>query len=467
MLLLLSALGGCGFLSFEVPRDPPLIPEEVDSLVLPPFATAANVEINPVDLAKLDQRVRELLSTRDRFRLFETPPIRLPNTAVVKGILEEFSLREKPGKGVYLRTIDLEAELSVYLLDEEEPLARLRRRISYQKAYPGTDGVSAPGFDLESAFRELAQLLVEGLDPLQPGGEVGLQDARDPNSGADLTHPALHKGNRYAMEGQIGLAIQMWQRVLFDPTEEVGEQRTYRITTRTLNQMRRVGVEEDLLERLQPLMGESPLTLVPFRKVLRAGLNGTHEREGLILTMADLNAASLHSNVAAAHANLGSYYRARKRHDLASFHLARAYAHNPDPALLERWTGLQRERNLNPGGMADVPLMEQFLSLPPPKTSLFIPGVFDLAVVPPPAFGPAPGISGPAGSTPAGSTPPPADGGNGAGARARGGPGQPSGIQGAASAASEAGPGMGEPVQGGNEGGAAGADEGGETAELK
>lgn len=432
MLLLLSALGGCGFLSFEVPLEPPLIPEEVDSLVFSPFANAANVEINPVDLAKLDKRVRELFSTRERFRLFETPPTRLPNSAVVKGNLEAFSLQDKPGKGVYLRTIDLGAELSVYLLAGEEPLARVRRRISYQKAYPSAAGVSAPGFDLESAFRELAQLLVEGLAPQEQEVEVGLQDARDPASGADLTLPALRKGNRYAMDGQIGLAIQMWQRVLFDPTPEEGEERTYRITTHALNQMRRAGVEEDLLERLQPLMGQSPLTLVPFRKALRAGLDGIQEREGLILTMADLNAASLHSNVAAAHANLGSYYRVRKHYDLASFHLARAYAHNPDPAMLERWAGLQKERNLNPGGMEDAPLMEQFLSLPPPATSLFIPGDFDLAVVPPPAFG----------SASAGSTLLPADGGTGAGARAPGSAGQ-----GAASGAPVAAPGMGAPVQ--------------------
>ena len=427
-LLVLGALGGsaCGVLSFEIPRESPLIPEEVDSLAMSPFAPATNLEINPADLAKLDQHVRKLLSTRERFRLFEVPPTRLPNSAVVEGSLELFSIQEKPGKGVYLRTIDLEAELSVYPHDQDEPMARVRRRISYQKAYPGTDGVSAPGFDLENAFRELAQLLVEGLDPLLQGGEVGLQNAKDPNSGADLTHPALHKGNLYAMGGQIDLAIQMWQRVLFDPTPEEVERRTYRITTRTLNQMRRVGVEEDLLERLKPLMEESALTLVPFRKMLRAGLDGVHDREGLILTMADLNAASLHSNVAAAHANLGNYYRARKRHDLASFHLARSYAHNPDPAMLERWAGLQRERNLNPGGLEDGSLMEQFLSLPPPSTSMFIPGAFDLAVSPSPAFGATPVDSNSNGTTASART-----GGNGVGAQAGG----------------DGGPGVGKPVR--------------------
>jgi hypothetical protein len=379
-----ALLGACSP-SFTLERPAPLalLPAEVDSIVVRPFDRAANVQMNDADLALLPRHLRDALTARERLRGYDQPPTVLPNTVVLTGRLERYAVRERRGEGLTLRTIDLEAELRVLDAKGETAGAVLRQSVSWQKVYAGTP-VSALELDLEDAVRELAGQFAQALAP-EPGGPVQLRSgSRTALVGG---HPTLIKGNRFAVARRFRQAQLSWLRVLFDPIP-ASNPMGYRVDAATLNRLRAAGVSDALLERLGPLVGESPLPLVAFRARLRAAAGETLPNEGLILTLADLRTGIAHENLTAAHANLAAVYEIEGRVDVAAYHWARAWAHDPTPALLERWHTLQAQRKVLPRGLTEQQALELYLRIPPPETARVVPGAFERTVLPPPAFPP-------------------------------------------------------------------------------
>jgi hypothetical protein len=407
--LLLAAPPACvsSWVVKEVER-PALLPAEVDSLVPRPFENAARVEMNAAELALLDKHLAAALNASARVRTFPEPPTRLPNSAWLAGVLNAYRVDEQAAEGFTLRTIELEAALRVLSLEDASLLVATSRRLSYQKVYPAGSPLSALELDLENAVRELAGELAAALLPGTPEAPIVLWDARDPLTGDSFASPTLVRGNRYAVGLRFRRARLAWQQVLFDPGDEGGERR-YRVTERTLGQLRQQGVSEGEIARLAPLASESALGLVDFRRMLRERLDGGVEQEGLILTLSDQQADILHMNTAAAHANLASFYRLEKRYDLTAFHLARAYAHDPRDSVLSEWVELQKERQLNPAGLPGRELLDYYLRIPPPHTAQVIPGRFDRTVTPEPGFpGPQEASTAGVGPVATGSQPPPA-----------------------------------------------------------
>ena len=382
------------------PQLPPRLPPEVDSVVLRPAKMAARLRMNEGDLALFDKYLRAAFAGKQRLRTFDQPPTTLPNTVLVAGYLRDYGVKEQRGEGLMLRTIELDAEVTVMPVEGEERITQLRRRLAYQRIYPDAAPAGALPLDLENAMRELADLLAEAVEPTAQPDSILLEAGRDPISGERLGHPALVKGNRFAVAKSYARAKQAWHSVLFDPSNRELE-RTYRITERTLNQLRFLGTDEAVLDKLRPLAAEPEMTLVQFRARLRQQLGGVVENEGVVLTLADRMAAYSHLNLAAAHVNLAHLYRLEKRHDLSTFHLARAYAHNPREVVLSEWGRIQKERNLTPTGLSDTDALDLYLRIPPPSTASIRPGRFDLTVLPAPAFAEADEAAGDAGTSPA------------------------------------------------------------------
>ncbi len=377
---------------------------EVDSVVVRPFEKAARVDLNAADLAALTQHLREALDARERLHSFAAPPTLLPNTVVLAGRLDRFAITERKGDGLTLRTIELEAELRVLPPQGDTPQRVLRRAVAWQRLYPGT--VSGLPLDLDLAVRELSEQLAQALAPQLPGPGQRLWDGRDPRTGVGTSHAALLKGNQFAGAGFFEKAIQSWQRVIFDPSLQAGAT-LYQVTPATLQQLRNAGLSEDVLGRMQPLVGPSPKNVAEFRRALHAAVGGILPNEGLVLTAADTRTANTHRNLSAAHANLATVYELQGRDDLAAYHWAHAWAHNPDPVLLERWHALQSRRRLLLGDLTDQQAVELYLRIPPPSTAGVMPGAFERTVVPPPAFAEA--ESGPNGANGAPAQPAPSN----------------------------------------------------------
>jgi hypothetical protein len=271
----------------------------------------------------------------------------------------------------------------------EKPQTVLRRAVSWQKAYAGAP-VSGLALDLEDAVRELGRQFAQALAPIPQQGVLVLRDGRDAHSGSGEANAGLIKGNRFAVAGHLERATLAWQQVLFDPALQ-GDGRAYQITAQTVNQLRAAGMAEDVLGRLQPLVGESPLPLVAFRRRVRGAAGEVLPNEGLVLTLADAQAGRAHRSLAAAHENLALVFGLEGRDDVAAYHWAHAWAHDPDPALLERWQALQAKRNVLPGALTGQQAMALYLRIPPPSTARVVPGRFERTVVPAPAFAePAP-----------------------------------------------------------------------------
>ena len=408
---------------------------EVDSVVVRPFEKAGSVALNEAELTQLTQNLREALGARERLQSFDAPPTLLPNTAVLAGRLERFAVTERKGDGLTLRTIELGAEVRVLPPEGDTPRAVIRRAVAWQRLYPGT--VSGLPLDLGLAVRELSEQLAQALAPQSTEPGQRLWDGRDPRTGAGTSHAALLKGNQYAGAGFFEQAIQAWQRVLFDPSLRTGAT-LYQLTPATLGQLRNAGLSEDVLARLEPLLGRSPQPFAEFRRGLHAALGAIPPNEGLVLTAADTRTANTHRNLAAAHGNLALLYELQGRDDLAAYHGAHAWAHRPDAALLERWHALQSRRRLLPGDLTDQQAIDLYLRIPAPSTAGMVPGPFERTVVPPPAFAEAEsGASGAPAPTAAPGTDPKTEAST-PGRAAGSGPGGPASAPSAAPAAGAA-----------------------------
>jgi hypothetical protein len=404
------ALGGGACAGPRVPPPPvDVLGPAVDSVVVRPFVLAPRVALNDVDLALFQRHLRQALEDGGRIRSFDTPPTRLPNTVLISARVERADVAEREAPGLYLRTIELAAELAVHparrsdarsdaqssaragpraepaTASPGEPAGEaawtLRGEVAWQKIYAGGP-VSGLALDLEDAVRELAGVLARALDPAPLEAPLALRD----DDGRDA---ALARGNRHAAEGKLRHAKLAWQHALFDPAPRADED-VYQVSALTLNHLRAAGQAEPALERLETLTALEPLPLPAFRERLHEALedaaaDGAPDLNAL-LPLTEARASATHRTLAAAHENLGTVYALEARGDLAAYHWARAWAHDPDPELLQRWRGLQARRNVLPRTVSDREALTLYLRIPPPTTARIVPGRFERTVLPPPAF---------------------------------------------------------------------------------
>ena len=124
------------------------------------------------------------------------------------------------------------------------------------------------------------------------------------------------------------------------------------------------------------------MDFVAFRSAVRRALGAKIPEEAQIVELSSIRLNRAHYSLAAAHLNLARAYRPRRQFDLAAYHFAMAFAHNPSEAALDGWGQVQAARNLVPGGLENRSAMRLYLSIPPPATARHLPGKFDEAVLP-------------------------------------------------------------------------------------
>lgn len=361
--------------------EPSVFTPRIEAVVVPPFTRAEGVQINPDDMEFLRQRLREILERHPPLETFDEPPDELPGVATLRTEFTRYRVEEVGGDAFYLRTIDLGIRIAIeFQASEDEPL-EIRKAYSYQKLYLPEQDVTALLFDLQTALIETAALVEIELFPGEPPDETTIEAALDPDTGEEMATPLLTKGNRFAGKGAVDQAIYYWELSLYAPEEESVPE-LYKLTRRTLNLLRGEGIAEETLEALTGLVDAPPVDFVDFRSAVRRALRAKIPEEAQIIKLSSIRLNHAHYSLAAAHLNLARAYRPRRQFDLAAYHFAMAFAHNPSEAALDGWGQVQAARNLVPGGLANRSAMRLYLSIPPPATARHLPGKFDEAVLP-------------------------------------------------------------------------------------
>ncbi|MCH8199418.1 MAG: hypothetical protein IIA54_05055 [Chloroflexi bacterium] len=168
---------------------------------------------------------------------------------------------------------------------------------------------------------------------------------------------------------------------MFDPTAPPTEE-TYRISLRSLFQLREDGLPAEVLEKLEPLANKANADLITFREFLREALGGPSPHDGKILGRAIHERDRIRLNLAAAHANLAAVNMVEKRFDLTAYHLARGYALYPLPGLAVDWGRVQKIRNLYPGELPEREALTLYLKAPSLRGLAVRPGRFEQEAIP-------------------------------------------------------------------------------------
>ncbi|MDH5751473.1 MAG: hypothetical protein OEZ59_03540, partial [Deltaproteobacteria bacterium] len=343
-ILALAVMAGCQALTWLAPAEKhsPL-PPEIDRLVMEPVMRSVGVNLSDEQLTLFQTELMEAMNAHEGLSVLEVPPSYLPNTAVMAGVLRHYQFSEQwRGGGFLLRSIVLTLDFIVRPMEGKGELSRGSRTITWQKVYPpeaeNPEGAEIPEADedLKAAVRELGAGLAENQRPVPLPAPIVVDDAREIGSGKAWGVPALLKGNRYARGGVYEQARSLWRVVLFNPegNEPAGES-LYRLTDRSLALLMQHGWSLEQVAVIEPLTRLGPLTLEDYREQLRQLRKGRLEDEGLILAVSEFHRERLHYNAGAAHGNLGMLFALEARYDLATYHLARAYLHNPAGGYLD------------------------------------------------------------------------------------------------------------------------------------
>ena len=389
------AAAGCGSPNvIRSPRRAALFGSLVDSIVVEPFARGGRLAgwttgINSADLKLFQVKLIAQIKARPYLRIYAEPPTELANTLIIAGRLTAFEVQDLPGKNLFLRAIHLGVEIELRPADRNEATHKIRRHMTYQKVYLPDETIPVAAFDLEKAAGEMAELIAEAIFPTGMEGDLPLGEARDPFTGEVQAHPALLSGNAHAVGHRYSSALEKWRLVLFDPSQSVeeDEEELFRISRRTLLELGKQGLEDQLLRSLEPMMDYDPMDLEDFREALRETLGGFNKLEPKILTTANHERDRMHLNLAAAHGNLATLYWYLSHYDLAVYHLARAWVNYPQEWHVAKWSKIQKARGLFPEELKPREALALYLTLPPPRmaymkpgpaeNSLFVPAVFE------------------------------------------------------------------------------------------
>lgn len=387
LLLVAGLIWGCSReLQLLLPETgKPVLPAEVDSVVMAPLRPGADVVINAADLTLLDQALRAALDERPGLRTYTEAPTRLPNTVRLQGVLRQFALDEREDAAYFLRMIRLEAQvdLAPSAAPRDEVQLSLPFSYTYQRIYPGGSQVPALPFDLRNAMTELSQAIAQKLSPLADDAPFAPFSAVEAETGAnEEEHPLLEEANALAREARLQRAQRLWLLVLYDPSQP-GDEALYRLSERGLRVLAAGGTPESVLSLLRErLLGREPLPLLDFRDAVRQAIGPDTAHEGAILTAAVYAEDRMRRTAAASHANLAAAYERERRLDLAAHHWAMAVANDGRAAFVERWAALQRARNVLPGRLSTAEALALYHHVPAPPGALVQPGSFDQAVLP-------------------------------------------------------------------------------------
>lgn len=349
------------------------LPSVVDSLVVTPFKRGNKSTLSNLDAEVFTRFFRDELSRRSRVRLYQKPPTLLPNTAILNGEINGYTLKDTRLPDYQLRAIEIEAVMWAWEVNKKKPFLRVTRKIVYQKVYPAGTTMISPKLDITGALGELAVALAEGLEPAPQDEPFVLYNAFDEAVETDYSMLSLIRGNLFAADRKFPQAEQLWTVVLYDPLSRPGKE-GYRITSLALAKMKAAGIADSVISRVTPMQKLDAMGLEDFRAALKQHLGGVTSEVQKIPSLSDVGYNRGNLNLSAAHANLAQMYQRDQRHDLAAHHWGRAYAHNPGGGYDQKWHDLQVKRNLVVGGPGGKAMLSLYLRIPPPATARLTPG---------------------------------------------------------------------------------------------
>jgi len=292
----------------------------------------------------------------------------------------EFVSKDSIQKLVH-RTLDLQIRIQVLSHDLNRTLYESTERISFQQSYKGKLQIQNMP-DPSSERLRLGQLLIQrSLDKMAPQEKqhvLTLEKGTAPLPWTfgliSVEHPGINSGNRHALAREYMDALKKWHYVLFKP-EGFPSFESFTFDDRAYVRFKKEGLPDFIIQKLLKLYGNS-FSSASLDQVLKKLLEPsavwnygpTIKAHARTAWEKDL------PNLASTHYNIALIYKLHKKLKLASYHLARANALNPNEKYAQAWTDLQYEMgSFDPLDSMLNQNIETAGELPPPETAMISP----------------------------------------------------------------------------------------------
>ena len=283
------------------------------------------------------------------------------------------------------RTLDLDIQFTVTSANTGRILYTNKEKNSFQQSYIGEDNILLMPLEEDEMERLGRQLIRRFLEKLNPSLsrktlelEVGTAPLPLTLGVADVGHPRILHGNRYAVVEDYEKAIKIWNYVIFAP-QGFHNDEEFVFSNEAYAQLRMAKFPDRVIQSLLELHHQT-LTLEELDAILPQLVGRSHFRQysAIIKTHARTSKAVDGLNLAAAHYNLGSVYRLQNRLPLAAYHFAQANAFSPQEKYAQAWTDVQHELgDFNPlDTLMDRTIEAAGKLFPPPEALVKIEEVF-------------------------------------------------------------------------------------------
>ncbi|MBF0276967.1 MAG: tetratricopeptide repeat protein [SAR324 cluster bacterium] len=279
------------------------------------------------------------------------------------------------------RTMDLDIQFTVTSAKTGRVLYTNKEKNSFQQSYIGEENIllmPLPQDEMERLGRQLIQRFLEKLNPSLSRKTLELETGTSPLpltwGMADVGHPRILHGNRYAVAQEYEKALKIWNYVVFSPRGfKMKEQFVF--TDDVFAQLKSAKFPQRVIQPLLELRNQT-LTLQELDAILPKLVGPAHFRQySLIVKSHARNTKNKDSlNLASAHYNLGAVYRLQNKLELAAYHFAQANAFAPGEKYAQAWTDVQHELgDFNPlDTMMDRTIEAASKMLPPPDSMIKI-----------------------------------------------------------------------------------------------
>ncbi|MBF0286543.1 MAG: hypothetical protein HQM14_01880 [SAR324 cluster bacterium] len=291
------------------------------------------------------------LRDQNRVKLIQRDIVQRPKGSSERIRKRIFDFVEVPYKERAVhRTLDLNISFTVTSAKTNKILYKNTEKVSFQQSYIDEEEILLMPLsqdEMERLGRLLIRRFLEKINPSLSRKSLELEIGTAPlplSLGmADVGHPRILNGNRYAVIQDYEKAIKIWNYVVFSPQPFASEE-IFEFNDRVFAQLKSAKLPPRIIQSLLELHNDS-FSLEELNEILPKLIG---QRNYLIYsTIIKTHARAAKNrdrlNLAAAHYNLGSVYQLQNKLSLAAYHFAQANAYNPNEKYAQAWTDVQHE----------------------------------------------------------------------------------------------------------------------------
>ncbi len=291
------------------------------------------------------------LRDQNRVKLIQRDIVQRPKGSSERIRKRIFDFVEVPYKERAIhRTLDLNILFTVVSARTNKVLYKNTEKVSFQQSYIDEEEIllmPLSQYEMERLGRLLIRRFLEKINPSLSRKALALEIGTAPlplSLGmADVGHPRILNGNRYAVIQDYERAIKIWNYVVFSPQPFVRAE-VFEFTDKVYARLKSAKLPPRIIQSLLELHNDS-FNLEELNEILPKliGQRNYQIYSSIIKTHARTSRNRDSLNLAAAHYNLGAVYQLQNKLSLAAYHFAQANAYNPNEKYAQAWTDVQHE----------------------------------------------------------------------------------------------------------------------------